>query len=235
MDLNSRFRNVSTVVVKVAALTRRVEFRHRLERLAFAMLEEAAGRNFEALTATSAVLEELVTLGRAIYEIEPMNAEFLTQELRSLTAFVRESYGVVSPQDVADAWGKPTGKLLADGLQNSEYVAVPRGKMPEYKREIESAMLSGNESGKASGKISGNADSDPAIRQLKIAETLKAIDRPVQMREIMSAFQGLSERTIRYDLQKLCQQGIVGKAGSGPSTYYKHQGTESRSPVPSAL
>ena len=43
-----------------------------------------------------------------------------------------------------------------------------------------------------------------------------------RMRDLQESFTGVSERTIRYDLEKLIEMGLIERAGqSGPSTFYR--------------
>lgn len=58
------------------------------------------------------------------------------------------------------------------------------------------------------------------IRQNLISEKIRQSGK-ANVKELISQFPGVSERTIRYDLQKLCDQGVVEKNGSsGPGTSY---------------
>ncbi len=64
---------------------------------------------------------------------------------------------------------------------------------------------------------------DSAIRQSAIVDKIRQSgNQETQLKDIIAGFNDVSERTIRYDLQKLCNQGILERIGSGgPSTYYK--------------
>ncbi|GEM_PF-1638636 len=58
------------------------------------------------------------------------------------------------------------------------------------------------------------------IRQNLISEKIRQSGK-VNVKELLSKFPGVSERTIRYDLQSLCDRGVVEKIGSsGPGTSY---------------
>lgn len=68
---------------------------------------------------------------------------------------------------------------------------------------------------------SGNGLS-AAIRQSAIIEKIRQSEnRQTQLKELLAAFPEVSERTMRYDLQKLCAQGLLERVGSGgPGSYY---------------
>lgn len=63
-------------------------------------------------------------------------------------------------------------------------------------------------------------------RQMAIYELIRQFGKEsgngCRMRDLQESFSGVSERTIRYDLEKLMEMGLIERAGqSGPSTYYK--------------
>ncbi len=71
-----------------------------------------------------------------------------------------------------------------------------------------------SESGLASN--TGNS----AIRQNLILEKIATMGRAT-VKEMVNQFPGVSERTLRYDLQKLCDRGLVERVGNGgPGTNY---------------
>ncbi|MDO8443020.1 MAG: DeoR family transcriptional regulator [bacterium] len=58
------------------------------------------------------------------------------------------------------------------------------------------------------------------IRQNLISERIRQSGK-ANVRTLINQFPGVSERTLRYDLQRLCDQGVVEKIGSsGPGTSY---------------
>jgi len=58
------------------------------------------------------------------------------------------------------------------------------------------------------------------VRQNLISEKIRQSGK-ANVKELISKFPGVSERTLRYDLQRLCDQGVVEKVGnSGPGTSY---------------
>ncbi|MEK7115029.1 MAG: DeoR family transcriptional regulator [Patescibacteria group bacterium] len=63
------------------------------------------------------------------------------------------------------------------------------------------------------------------VRQLAILEKIKQFstenDEGCGLKELMTAFPDISDRTLRYDLQKLAAQGSIIKIGNrGPNTIY---------------
>lgn len=66
-------------------------------------------------------------------------------------------------------------------------------------------------------------DDNPAKRETAIVEKIRqAGDKPVQFKDIIAALPDFSERTLRYDLQRLSNRGVLERLGpGGPATYYK--------------
>lgn len=64
-------------------------------------------------------------------------------------------------------------------------------------------------------------DSDVSlIRQDKILEIIRQSGK-AQLRDLIAEFPGISERTLRYDLKKLFDDGKLNRQGTGgPSNYY---------------
>ena len=63
---------------------------------------------------------------------------------------------------------------------------------------------------------------DAAHRRQSGNEFGKESGNGCRMRDLQESFTGVSERTIRYDLEKLIEMGLIERAGqSGPSTFYR--------------
>jgi Fic family protein len=79
--------------------------------------------------------------------------------------------------------------------------------------------------------IGNERDLNLEVRQsailAKISE-LSTKDGGCALKELKEAFSDVSERTLRYDLQKLLSKGVIIKIGNrGPNTMYKVQNPKS--------
>jgi len=213
MFISQKSQEISYALVRIAPYIRRQELRNRIERLAFQLLEEASSENFEPAIKTVASLESLVSLGKSIYEVEPINAKIIIGELKSLDAAIRQRIGL----DVLDGEDSPDlegvfSKVPAVVLDKQEFgnAAIDSANQPE---EATNGSSNGNSNG------SGLAS---AIRQSAILEKIRQSEnRQAPLKEVLAAFPEVSERTMRYDLQKLCGQGLIERVGNGgPGSYY---------------
>lgn len=70
----------------------------------------------------------------------------------------------------------------------------------------------------------GGSVINAAIRQSAIISKVKSGNGDgIKLKEITSEFPDVSERTLRYDLQRLCSQGVIERVGNGgPASHYKY-------------
>ncbi len=197
MFVNQKAQEISYALIRLAAYIRRAELKQRIEKLAFQFLEEVAGTAFDAALKTSAILESLISIGKAIYEVEPANATVIIGELNSLNAAMRQIAGLEEVPNLETMFSKP--------------VAVP-----STNREFTDIV------GNITNANNSNNGIRASIRQSAIIEKIRqSSNKQAQLRDILAAFPEVSERTMRYDLQKLCAQGLVERIGNGgPGSYY---------------
>ncbi len=208
---NQKSQEISLALIKISVYVRRKELRQRLERFAFQLIEDAANRNFEELLAATDVLGGLVKFGKLIYEIEPINANTLLQELNYFNSEIRQrmGFGIEKKEEIHKAFARVPA-IKDDGHL---YHSATEGHV--YRQAGESAE-NGNghhDNGNGNG-ISGT------IRQSAIIEKIRQSSNTA-MKDLIAVFPEVSERTLRYDLQKLCNQGVIERIGNGgPSSYY---------------
>lgn len=195
MFVNQKAQEISYALVRIAPYIRRPELRQRIERLALQLLEDASAEKFEFAIKTVSSLIAFINLGKALYEIEPVNAKVVIGELNLINSAMRQSVGL--EEEVSD---------LPD-LKNF-FSKVP-AVVEDSHTENEQIEHNGN-------GIAG------AIRQSAILEKIRQSEnRKIQVKDLTSSFPEVSERTMRYDLQKLCSQELVERVGNGgPGSYY---------------
>lgn len=164
------------VINSLAANVSYLPLKSKLESWSLKLLEELALEDFRKSIKASLVLRSLVDFGRSIYQIEPINADSVIQELEKLNAAIRQSYS------------------LPD--------------LPDFFSESTNSKNSAEEDGL-----------DATIRQSAIMEKIRQLPN-CQLKDLMGSFTDVSERTLRYDLQRLFSQGLIERVGAGPSTYY---------------
>lgn len=246
MNIDQKIQELCLILIKISVYVRRLELRHRIEKLTFDLLEQVGFRDFDKSTLTIAGLYGLIRFGKTIYEIEPVNADSIINQLNDLLALIGQIAGLSQPDleklTVFNIYPETRQSLFEDlkpakkkakspksgNQENNPAIESGNPAMESGKQEMESGnqeIASGNteiESGK-NKPVAGLSDelTESKIRQTAIIDKIRQLDRPVQLREIVAAFPNVSDRTIRYDLQLACNQGILEKNGLGPATSYK--------------
>ncbi len=209
MFVNQKAQEISYALVRVAAYIRRQEFRQRIERLAFQLLEDISSGNLEIAIRTNTSLESLLNLGKSIYEIEPINAKIILGELASLNSAIRQIAGLEDLPDLENTFSRLPA-VVAEKQESG---------FDQRSRILNAAMPHLDNS--MNGNTNGNGI-NATIRQSAILEKIRQSEnRQSQLKDILVAFPDVSERTMRYDLQKLCAQSLLERIGNGgPGGYY---------------
>jgi hypothetical protein len=189
-------------------------------------------------------LDVLIRIGHSLYEIEPVNATILIREIDSFNSAIRQFAEANSATNKFNSANPFAGEELNLESIFSMPPAVIENEAASIDKEkeiVERAYSSvgknefGNSSAKASTELSRmsslqansaiaeqvrQTDSSVLVRQELITDKIRQLGR-ANLKELSARFPGVSERTLRYDLQKLCDQGMIEKIGnSGPGTSY---------------
>ena len=200
MFISQKAQEISLALIKISVYIRRAELKGRFELLAFDLLERVAGKDFESALSILDVLRALISFGKTIYEIEPYNVRILLQELDGLSAAIQKELGLNEGFDIDSIFSKPVSSIIE--RSSIDHSTPGNREGDDYNREDQVS--------------SGNS----AIRQSAIVERIRQSGNAA-MKDIIAAFPEVSERTLRYDLQKLCFSGAIQRVGNGgPSSYY---------------
>ncbi|MDE2001566.1 MAG: hypothetical protein KGI60_03320 [Patescibacteria group bacterium] len=244
--IKEKAREISYALIRVAFYIKRSDLRSRIESLAFELLDDAAKASVEntqqsvmAVLSSISSLDALVRLAHSIYEIEPVNATILVRELNELNTAMRQ-YGKLD-EKLPDLESFFSGLPVRDEVA----VSVPSKEKADSDESSDSLMRSysnGGDSNDGDGSsdsvslrslselgddsaqnVSPNQSESIAARQSAIVEKIKAANGSgCRLKDVLADFPNVSERTLRYDLQKLCDKGVVVRVGNGgPATYYR--------------
>ena len=202
MFVNQKAQEISYAIVRIAAYIRRQELRQRFEKSGFQILEEIGRGDFEASLRTIGAIENLINIGKAIYEIEPVNAKVILGEISHLKSVLQEMTGLSGLSQIEEIFSKPP--VVIQNKSTSESASSE-----EFHRDNSAIRQS----------VDGISST---IRQSAILDKIRqSANRQIQLKDLLAAFPEVSERTMRYDLQKLCAQSIIQRMGNGgPGNYY---------------
>lgn len=202
--LKDKTREISYAIIRVAFNVKRLDLRVRLENLAFELMENAAkavanadSESTNKVLSDISAIDGLVRLAHSIYEIEPVNATILIRELDKFNSAIRqqENAAIAALPDLTSLF--------------SDYPVKEAQNKPDdnkFESNIEDSS-------------SNNLNLE--MRQSAIADKIRQKDS-CRLKDLLVDFPGVSERTLRYDLQGLCAKGEIERIGNGgPATYYK--------------
>lgn len=220
--IKQRSFELSYALFQLARLIKQKDLRGRVEANAVYLLESSEGVEAASLTRAIAVLKKLIILGEGIGEISYDHSKVINKQFANLNAAIAEYSAIKdsteqnnSAIDMDKIFNK--GSLLHNSFQSARADVLSEGvskKTPKRLRDISIPRTPSLYS----------ANSDVSSRQEAIIQKLRQSgnDSGCQLKDIIAAFPSVSERTLRYDLQKVCEQGVVERVGNGgPTSYYR--------------
>ncbi len=196
------------LILRIANQVRREALKNQLEKTALLLAERITERSYTFALDSISYLISLVSLSKALYEIGPSFAERANSQLLSLKSDLEEMTSLTfNLERQAEAENSEVLKSRSADTRISQGISQMIGGQPS-----ESVVETiGNGNGNGANSI---------IRQSAICNVIRQLGK-ASMKDIIAEFPEVSERTIRYDLQKLCNQGSLSRIGNGgPSTYY---------------
>ncbi len=210
-----------------------------LEAWALSLLEAVNGSDQEKGGIALLNLHYLVSLARDLNLLSPANGELFLREIETMkSAIAGYSENKTAELDLSKVFTSKLG--LSDHREEPKTILVE----PEEGQELRSS--NGQNNGTLMKSVpnsfsplprltqgeNDNSANNPAIhfvknaaksegRQSAIIERMRQ-NNVCRLRDIQEMFPDASERTIRYDIQNLIEQGIVARIGNGgPATAYR--------------
>jgi len=149
-------------------------------------------------------------------EIDPKSL-FLNHKLSSLSDYIGEKKKVISDEDV-------TPEELE--LEKIASVITPKHITPEKSSfdDDEDLIVPGMMKPAISGNAATKQAPSSAVGGDRLSVILDTIKESgyCRLRDLQEIFPEFSERTIRYDIEKLANQGLIERVGNGgPATFYR--------------
>ncbi|KKU90650.1 MAG: hypothetical protein UY21_C0020G0006 [Microgenomates group bacterium GW2011_GWA1_48_10] len=216
---------ISYALLRVAGSSKNAAFSKHLENEAFNFLWASATGSYPQAILTASLLEYFMRLGREASYIGNTNADIILSELRTFKAAMKD---IGNPATLPDSEVDLTGIFSKGGdgtdeiieIQNKRIDEVIHEDKPDESIEIQGEINPANVAGLGEWNAT-TAEKIMANRQSAILERIRQSGN-CKLKEIQESLPGISERTIRYDLQRLAELGLVERIGSGgPGTSYK--------------
>ena len=219
ISIRKKAQEVSFVLLKIAGYIRHKELAARLESVSYQLIESLYSDDFKTAMAKIEAAIGLSSLASNIGEMNQSNTTIVLRELENL------KNGIAQYQEAREVREMPS----VEGLFSKLTIAAPmKQARPQPLPSQKPAIAVSNVQVKAAPVAQPLIENSGAaiIRQDTILATIKlASGGKLQLKDLIAAFPDISERTLRYDLVKLCQIGKLRREGTGgPSNYYVFAG-----------
>jgi hypothetical protein len=197
---------VAYALFRLAAQMQEKDFAEPLRASGIALLSAAAAEDYSAAERSLRVMECLIKFGGDVGMIGTANVDVMTREIYALDMAIAERRTAVKTDEVnvAEIFSRPE---IAEHPADPEKEPSPTRIHTEPVRSAEPAIR--------------QPANDSAIRQSAILERIRQSGN-CRLKDIQELLPGTSERTIRYDLQTLLEQGHIERIGNaGPSVFYR--------------
>jgi hypothetical protein len=187
---------------RLAAQMQEKDFAESLRASGTDLLAAVAAEDYNAAGRPLRVMECLVKFGGDVGMIGGPNVDVMMREIYALDVAIaeRKSAGKTNEINVAEIFSKP------EIAEHSAEPLVEESYIPDIRKAEPAIRQSAN---------------DSAIRQNLILERIRQSGN-CRLKEIQDILPNTSERTIRYDLQTLLEQGLIERVGNaGPSVFYR--------------
>jgi hypothetical protein len=202
-QIERKTQELSYALIRIAAYIRKKELKSRIDALSFKFTQHVGEGKRQLSLADLNGLKNLVELGKHLLQIEPINAKLILREIETLSQAIRQ-YSAMRPlPDIGSFFSDIAAKepVVEDNTAKKIPITVSKEKPKAKDAVLEFAA---------------------EIRQGKILEKVRqSASGRIQLKDLLGEFPGVSERTIRYDLKKLADEGKLTRQGTGgPSNYY---------------
>jgi len=242
---------VGYALVRISRNTSRERFADHLEDLAIQLLRATTEHSSVTALNVLEAIQQIVRLGADTGVLNASNGELIVHESKQLSdaigelgrvegfpLFTKEEdlTGVFTEFPELDSFFRDKGMRVSYGEKLTSNIDDYSGLDDLGETEDESEIIVDEpvqeaqipEKKKISEKKGQNTPSQMPehgqggqVRQSKILERIRQIEQ-CKMKDLQESLPGVSERTIRYDLQNLIEQGLVERIGSsGPATHYQ--------------
>jgi len=213
-----------------------------LESHCLSLFDSAIYGNVNAASTEAKILEYYLRLGGDIGLIHQNNVEMLISEIGNLNSAIAEYgnvAGKIEPLKLTFSGNAERGIKMTSDIQkkevtpevvNKELEAITNSEEAAEVAELQTERQASSRAVRQSSSrgYTGQAPQAVIIRQSAILQRIRQSGNlpgrqaGCRMKDIIEGFPGVSERTIRYDLERLVEDGFIERVGQGgPATSYR--------------
>ena len=223
--LSKKAYEISYALFRMATSVKRHSFGDHLENKGLALIAAISDEDFVGARMITRGIEQLLRFGADVDVLNAANVEVVVRELIGFDSAIAEfERSANAPSIDLDSIFSQMPISIKSGNEERETVSVNELMKDEI---IFSGYASAGDGGSGGVSVNGNGNGNlvkSAMRQSAILERIRQ-NGNCRLKEIQDVLPETSERTIRYDIQNLLEQGLIERLGNGgPATYYRARG-----------
>ena len=188
-------------VFRISGLIRNSDIKSRIEHYAVKLVEESTLFEISDTVKYLTVLERLVVFAEQVGEVQYIHSQALYKQISGIKSSAEEY-----------------NKLRIADFNFTLPELAPIHKLASLAK----ADLSRQNGAKAEPRWANKPAKEKEGSRIELISDLIRQSGNTAMKSIVAAFPDVSERTLRYDLQRLCEEGQIERVGAGgPSTFYR--------------
>ncbi|MEK7624346.1 MAG: DeoR family transcriptional regulator [Patescibacteria group bacterium] len=208
-DFAKKAYEICYAVFRLGDAIKNDDLRIRLESAGLDLLEASSLSDNSPLSRSLSRLEVLILFSQGIGKISYIQSQILLREIGNFNTAIRQNNSAIAELNLEEFFQAPLH-------QNTEPKTQPA--MPMV---VDNKINVSAENDQAETVIEEKDKENLAMRQSAVMDIMRQV-KNCRIKDLIAAFPGVSERTLRYDLQKFCEEGIIERVGlGGPGTYYQ--------------
>jgi hypothetical protein len=217
---------VSYAIFRVAAILPSRGFAEVLEKEALNLLRATVGNLTEEAQSALNTAHYLIAFGKDTNNIHIENADLLVRQLESLASMLHDrARNAVTPADLSQVFSSAEPRV-AEPRATETRVSIPAIARPiQQERALPNPRPANAATHSASVTIMLSDRQGLILNKIRQSGNCRT-------RDLQAVLPGLSERTLRYDLQRLIEDGKIERGGGGgPASWYRIKGAGPQSNV----
>ena len=228
---------ISYAAFRIGSAVKTQGFSDRLFDQAFSLLDLAARGRYSECKNIGSAMDYFLRFGGDTGVVHPRNVEVMAQEIHQFNSAIAE-YEKLAEQSTFVGIEESFSKMPARFREKKDSSSSSSGFT---RMEVGISAINPNPLDFGASSVIGHSEDSrgpkddreesqkdvvrgtakSAIRQSAILQIIRQSGN-CRLKDIQESLHDASERTIRYDLQDLIEQGFIERIGSGgPSTYYR--------------
>lgn|SRR3989344_1324921 len=185
------------------------DLRTRLENAGLDLLGASSINDNSSLSSSLSHLEVLILFSQGIGKIGYIQSQVLLREIGNFNSAIKKNNSAISELNLEEFFQDS----ISQNAESKSKLAIPMAIDNKASVSIETNQ----DEATAGEKDKENS----AMRQSAVMDIMRQV-KNCRIKDLIAAFPGVSERTLRYDLQKFCEEGTIERVGTGgPGTYYQ--------------